>query len=54
MHLDLEASLTLDQAHHIADEVARQIYKAFPAAEVIIHQDPVGRCRHYQHKPILP
>jgi len=54
MHLDLEASLTLDQAHHIADEVARQIYKVFPAAEVIIHQDPVGRCRHYQHKPILP
>ena len=54
MHLDLEASLTLDQAHHIADEVASQIYKTFPAAEVIIHQDPVGRCPRHQHKPILP
>lgn len=45
MHLDLEASLTLDQAHHIAEEVAKKIYEVFPHAEVIIHQDPVGILR---------
>lgn len=45
MHLDLEASLTLDQAHQIAEDVSSQIYAAFPTAEVIIHQDPVGRYR---------
>ncbi|RZI46762.1 cation diffusion facilitator family transporter [Candidatus Finniella inopinata] len=54
MHLDLEASLTLDQAHHIAEEVANQIYAAFPTAEVIIHQDPVGRCRRRHRKMIFP
>lgn len=53
MHLDLEASLTLDEAHHIADDVANQIYATFPTAEVIIHQDPVGRCRQRFRKQIL-
>ncbi len=51
MHLDLEASLTLEKAHHIAEEVADQICHAFPSCEVIIHQDPVGHCsRRRQHK----
>lgn len=42
MHLDLDQYLTLQTAHEIADEVAFEINKAFPKAEVIIHQDPVN------------
>ena len=29
-------------AHEIADEVEARIKQAFPAAEVLIHQDPEG------------
>ncbi len=51
MHLDLEASLTLEQAHQIADDVANQVCQVFPTCEIIIHQDPVGHCsRRRQHK----
>ncbi len=42
MHLDLDQNLTLQTAHEIADEVAFEINKFFPKAEVIIHQDPVS------------
>ncbi len=50
MHLDLEASLTLDEAHCIAQDIAMKIYRVFPNAEVIIHQDPVGiSSSHCQH-----
>ncbi len=42
MHLDLDKNLTLQAAHEIADEVAFEINRVFPKAEVIIHQDPVN------------
>lgn len=40
LHIDLDASLTLQQAHRIADEVEAAIIAAIPNADVIIHQDP--------------
>lgn len=40
LHIDLDASLTLQQAHRIADEVEAAIVAAIPNADVIIHQDP--------------
>lgn len=42
IHLEMDADLPLIQAHRIADEVEASITAAYPRAEVIIHQDPVG------------
>src|SRR3546814_5290014 len=39
-HIELESTLTLVQAHAIADAVEAELRRAFPGAEVIIHQDP--------------
>ncbi|MEE8245957.1 MAG: cation transporter dimerization domain-containing protein, partial [Alphaproteobacteria bacterium] len=41
-HLELDGEMTLLRAHEIADEVEAKIRTAFPAADVIIHQDPEG------------
>jgi ferrous-iron efflux pump FieF len=41
MHLDLDKNMSLYHAHIIADEVAAEINKIYPNAQVIIHQDPV-------------
>jgi ferrous-iron efflux pump FieF len=41
MHLDLDRNMSLHQAHSIADEIAEEINKVYPKAEVIIHQDPI-------------
>ncbi|HKI60659.1 MAG TPA: cation diffusion facilitator family transporter [Mariprofundaceae bacterium] len=42
LHLELDDELTLLQAHRIADEVEAELMLAYPGAEVIIHEDPVG------------
>ncbi|HEX6980633.1 MAG TPA: cation diffusion facilitator family transporter [Alphaproteobacteria bacterium] len=42
MHLEMDGDMPLRRAHEIADEVEAEIRKAFPNAEVIIHQDPAG------------
>ena len=42
LHLEVDGSLTLMQAHAIADAVEADILAAFPDAEVIIHEDPAG------------
>jgi len=42
MHLELDPHLTLVQAHRISDEVEAEVMEAYPGAEVIIHEDPVG------------
>lgn len=41
-HLELDPSLSLIDAHLIADEVEARIREMHPNAEVIIHQDPEG------------
>lgn len=41
-HLEMDRNLPLSKAHAIADQVEHRIRKAFPNAEVIIHQDPAG------------
>lgn len=40
LHLELDDSLTLMEAHKIADEVEALLLAEYPGAEVIIHQDP--------------
>ncbi len=42
LHLELDPDMPLHKAHDVADEVELLIVKAFPGAEVIIHQDPEG------------
>lgn len=42
LHLEMDPSITLLEAHRIADEVENLVMTAFPGAEVIVHQDPAG------------
>jgi len=39
-HVELDSDQSLLQAHAIADEVEDELRRAFPGAEVIVHQDP--------------
>ena len=42
LHLELDGQLSLEQAHAIAHEVEQRIRAAFPAADIIVHQEPAG------------
>ena len=42
LHLELAGDLPLEQAHAIAHEVEERIRAAFPAADIIVHQEPAG------------
>lgn len=41
-HLELDGSLPLWRAHEITDAVEGAVTAAFPAAQVVIHQEPAG------------
>lgn len=41
-HLELDGSLPLSVAHDYTDEVEHALLKAYPNAQIIIHQDPAG------------
>ncbi len=42
LHLELDGTLTLNEAHDIADAVETSLSEAFPGAAIIIHQEPAG------------
>jgi len=42
IHLELDGRLSLYEAHQLSDKVENAILKAYPNAQVIIHQDPSG------------
>ena len=42
LHLEMDPDMSLRRAHVVSDAVERDIMAAFPKAEVIIHQDPLG------------
>jgi len=42
LHLELDGEMSLRQAHAVSDTVEAAIRAAFPAADVIIHEDPAG------------
>jgi len=50
-HLDLKPDITLKDAHRISDAVEASLLEAFPGAEIIIHQDPLGADRVI-HSPV--
>jgi ferrous-iron efflux pump FieF len=41
LHLALDPSMTLAEAHAVSDAVERALLNAYPGAEIIIHQDPL-------------
>jgi ferrous-iron efflux pump FieF len=49
VHLEMDGALSLNEAHEISDTVEADIQRAFPHAEVIIHQDPAGIEEPRQH-----
>ena len=42
MHVVLDHTLSLLEAHRITDDVEKAVEAAFPGADIIIHQDPEG------------
>jgi ferrous-iron efflux pump FieF len=42
LHLELDAGLSLEEAHEITHEVEARIRKAFPDADILVHQEPAG------------
>jgi ferrous-iron efflux pump FieF len=46
LHIELDGSQTLEDAHAIGAALRRAILAAYPQADVIIHKDPVGVSPH--------
>lgn len=46
LHIELDGAQTLDEAHAIGAALRRAITEAYPRADVLIHQDPVGVKKH--------
>jgi ferrous-iron efflux pump FieF len=40
-HLEMDGEMSLNEAHRIADEVEEELQRAFPNADILIHQDPL-------------
>lgn len=48
--VELEPTLSLQEAHEIAHDLDLQILRIFPNAEILIHKDPVGKTDDPRHK----
>lgn len=46
LHVELDGSQSLDEAHAIGAALRRAIIAAYPRADVLIHKDPAGVRRH--------
>jgi ferrous-iron efflux pump FieF len=42
LHLEMDGAINLLHAHEISDAVEMQLRRAFPHAEIMIHEDPAG------------
>lgn len=42
LHIEMDGAMSLMRAHEISDEVELELRRAFPHAEIIIHEDPAG------------
>jgi ferrous-iron efflux pump FieF len=42
LHIEMDPAMSLLRAHEISDEVEASLRRAFPNAEIIIHEDPAG------------
>ena len=50
LHLEMDGAINLMQAHRISDEVEADLRRAYPNAEIMIHQDPAG----LEEPPMFP
>jgi ferrous-iron efflux pump FieF len=41
-HIELDGAMSVAAAHQVTDAIEAELFAAFPAAEVILHQDPAG------------
>lgn len=41
-HIELDGNMTVREAHHVTDALEAELAHAFPDAEIMIHQEPVG------------
>jgi ferrous-iron efflux pump FieF len=46
IHVELDGAQSLADAHAIGASLRRAILRAFPQADVLVHQDPAGVARH--------
>jgi ferrous-iron efflux pump FieF len=42
LHIEMDGAMDLVRAHEISDDVEARLQRAFPHAEVMIHEDPAG------------
>ena len=40
LHIEMDGKMSLQAAHDISDRIMQTLQKAYPSAEIIIHQDP--------------
>jgi len=45
-HIEVDGELSLAKAHVITEDLEGALYKTFPKAEVLIHQEPAGLAHH--------
>lgn len=46
IHVELDGAQSLADAHAIGASLRRAVLRAFPRADVLVHQDPAGEPRH--------
>lgn len=51
LHVDMDENMSLRDAHTLADRIEADIRHRYPAADVIIHQDPVALTPHVPVPP---
>jgi len=54
VHIEMDGNMPLAEAHRVSDEVEAALLRAFPRAEVIIHQDPAGVEEPHRVFPAAP
>ena len=42
LHVEVDGGMTVRAAHEVTDAIEAELFAAFPAAEVILHQEPAG------------
>jgi ferrous-iron efflux pump FieF len=42
LHVEVDGEMTVAAAHDVTDAIEAELFAAFPAAEVILHQEPAG------------
>ena len=42
LHVEIDGTMSIGDAHDVTDAIEAELFAAFPAAEVILHQEPAG------------